>query len=133
MRRDDGVRFAILQSPEKLLPRPGFDIARRVEFEADGACEIDVEADEHAILIIEIEGWEIAVGEEADDDAPGGSVSFLRPGLGISKRRERFRILRERQATEAGERHGQQYAEQSMYMRSDFHLHCSIRFGSRLK
>ena len=78
VRRDDGIGFAALQIGKKLFPRPRLDIAGRVEFQAYGAREIDVETDKHAVLVVEIEGREIAVGQEADDDAArrgfGGSL-----------------------------------------------------------
>ena len=69
VRRDNGIGFAALQIGKKFFPRPRFDIAGRVEFQAYGACEIDVETDKHAVLVVEIEGREIAVGQKTDDDA----------------------------------------------------------------
>src|SRR4029079_18612404 len=78
VRRDDGIGFAAFPIGKKLFPPPRFDIAGRGEFQAYGAREIDVETDKHAVLVVEIEGREIAVGQKTDDDAAwrgfGGSM-----------------------------------------------------------
>ena len=69
VRGDDRVRFTFVQSDQEFFPRPCLDIARRRQFQADGARQIDVEANEHAVFVVEIEWRKIAVGQKSNDDA----------------------------------------------------------------
>ena len=80
VRCNDGICFTGFKSGKKLLPGACLDIARGVEFKANSARQIDVESDEHALFVVEIEGRKIAVGQEAHDDAPrrGGFGHWLR-------------------------------------------------------
>ena len=69
VRGDDGVGLAAPQGQQQLAPRAHLDVAGGVELQADGARQIDVEADQHAVLVVEVEGREVAFGQEAHDDA----------------------------------------------------------------
>ena len=86
---DDGVGLAPPQSQEQLAPRSHLDVAGRAELEADGARQIDVEADERPILVVEVERGKVAFGEKAHDDAPRWLIGIG----GRCRRRVRVGVL----------------------------------------
>ena len=69
MRGDGGISLSAAQGKEQLVPGPHLDVARGGELQADRACEIDVEAAQHAILVVEVEWREIGLRHEAHQEA----------------------------------------------------------------
>ena len=61
--------FAAAKRQKKLAPGAHLDIARGVQLVADGAGKVDIETDEGAVLVVEVEGWEVGLGKKAHDDA----------------------------------------------------------------
>ena len=52
------------------VPGAHLDVAGRAQLQAHGAGDVDVEAGEDVVLVEVVEGREVAVGQEADGDAP---------------------------------------------------------------
>ena len=101
VRGDDGVGLAAPERRQQFRPGPHLDVAGRRQLQADGAGDIDVEAGEDIVLVVVVEGRVVAVGEEADGDAPRQRLR-----LAGSSARRWLRLLRLRgRARDARRRH----------------------------
>ena len=99
-RGDDRVGIAALEGGHQVLPVARLHITGHIEFEADRARDIDVEARQGA-FVVEIVEWRIvAVGDEANDRAVqtslgGGTVlGILFRGRGLGMNRARAQAAR---------------------------------------
>ena len=101
------------------------DVAGGGQLQADGARHVDVEAGEDIVLVEVVEGRIVAVGEEADGDAPRQRLASL--GLGAAGVRLRLLLLREaRRRRGRAQQRGQQKVRQ---LRCASSVTCSFVFG----
>src|SRR5690606_39651392 len=68
---DQRVALVVVQRPRSLFPGPGLDGAGDLDFVAEAARQVDVEADQLALVVAIVEGREVRRGQEADSRYAG--------------------------------------------------------------
>ena len=81
---DQRIALVVAEGVGGLFPGPGLDGAGDIDLGADALGQVDIEADQFAAGIAEVEGREIGGGEEADGrDRRQAGQDFAGAGIGV--------------------------------------------------